>query len=266
MESVKLSTDPYVQKTVTGLFATDGKKRPFMRVSMVEFASKHFKKVLYTPVTKKQTKQKQQMGNDQSGMLKVMSPIPASHTQIIADPAGELGPMTQTQREIEPQQQTNEIVMSPPNPKPTTGVPCNSNDNNKKDSEPQFDKSNLGHPTKGIATAASAPTTTDCTQTIAAPYAEERDSQQPEAIVMDDEFIDAFRRYQKNYAEVMGTREQLLQRRMVSLEKDPVPFEDIIPNHRACFAEEDEDGNHVSGEPEYFLSEGTFQPGCAVNC
>ena len=70
---------------------------------MVKFASKHFKEILYTFITTKQTKEKKQNDNDESGLLKVMAPIPATNMQILADPARELGPLTQTQHEIQPQ-------------------------------------------------------------------------------------------------------------------------------------------------------------------
>ena len=68
-----------------------------------------------------------------------------------------------------------------------------------------------------------------------------------------------YKHYQKDYMMVMGEPTTAYKKRFKLMEKDTIQLEYLIPNHHArYFVEEDEHGNIITEEPEFFYSKGLY--------
>ncbi len=216
VKNVKLTTDPLVQKSLEETLGVGGRPPSITKTSVFEYASKHFKRVFYTP-TKTATASvctKQQTTNESVVLTNTkkeatttalqqqgMPQIPTDGMAMALDPEAEIGPCTQTQPgEFTQQHCSKQVVLLPP-----AIDKDESNDNNIDPST--RDSDTLGIPTPGVPERAELTTAEDvsratqtniyCLDRSDGTHAVAMGDAAPDAIVIDDDFIDGYKNTKK---------------------------------------------------------------------
>ncbi len=118
VDSVKLTTDPKQQTTLTQAYGDPTKSRPLLKTGLLHYAKNWnlYKQVRYLPTRAKakdqvQKQQQQDRPPAISKPPKEMPQIPVDVNEMLSDDNAELGPMTQTQTQT--LTQTDDLVDTP---------------------------------------------------------------------------------------------------------------------------------------------------------